>query len=1082
MKRFIIALLVVFLTSRPVFLTYATDSIEHSVEKPIETSIDTSPTEIKENSTENTLELPNESSILKSSDDQKKVDSELDNIKALVIPNATENTVELPNESSILKSSDDQKKVDSELDNIKALVIPNATENTVELPNVNQATESSSSLPTSEKKSDKKIPNEPVKTIDEKISSTTNQKALGNTDLLDKESNERLNQSLLEPSSEIKTYLPLLITEVMIGSEINPEKDFWIEFYNPNPKSVSLVDWQIKGVTKGNSWIKLVNNQSVIQAESFFLYSRYSNSSSSALSIKPDFTKSNLALPNFTLIDIQLKNPNGKVVDFFQVDHKLSGAYRSYERSCNGQDWDFKFDKAKGRQNLKEKTIRTFASPGFGCKSVQKSEIPDVGQPDNLVKNNTKNLNYKLINEALVNPKGSDAEGEWVELYNSNNEVIDLTNWYLDDNEKASKPFKINRSIKPSEYLVLRNPNLNLSFKNSADVIRLLDSNKKVQQVVEYSDAKEGQSYARTADGRFEWTPLLTMKKENKFPPPPVGFYYRNVIIKKILPNPNGYDLGNEKIILANQLSDDINLSGWKIMDQKGRSYKFGKFIIPALDEISFNPSKIKLSLSNSQGKILLFDPKNNLIDEVAWKSSRTGQWSYPDGYFPEGIGVEVIEAIDGDTILIDFDDKDWKVRLIGIDSPETVHPNKEVEFYGKEANDYLTKLLVGRLIHLRFDENLTDAYGRLLAYVYLGDDLVNADMLKLGYAKLYDEFPFKKYNEFIEYEKEAKEANLGLWANQVKAIDSKEVIENLAEGLDDDLNFQDNNSEDIQPFDIPIFENNCSDEGLKIQSILPNEEKGKSTEYIQLINTTDKPICLKGWSLDDKQGAGSKPYIFDRGEILAQSMASFTKKMTKINLNNTKDCASLINPDGILVDQICYKKSKKGLVITHQNLPQIESSIKVKKIKGRQKKKKKSSSKSVSKKARAKKIPFRREVVSFQSDLTDEILEGKVAFLYEEGQLVYLKNNNQVYPISYANSNIDFSAAKELLDEGSSVKLAVRSGLSKNQLVSIEPVFQPLTINESVKATISFEWKYLFLMITLFLIGFILKKISFLW
>ncbi len=125
-----------------------------------------------------------------------------------------------------------------------------------------------------------------------------------------------------------------------------------------------------------------------------------------------------------------------------------------------------------------------------------------------------------------------------------------------------------------------------------------------------------------------------------------------------------------------------------------------------------------------------------------------------------------VVRVIDGDTIEISFKGKDEKLRFIGINTPETRHPEKGAEPYGFEAAEYTKKLLDNQPVRIKFDIEQRDKYGRLLAYVYLSDGtFVNARLLKEGYAQVMTVPPNVKYAEyFVHLEKEAREAEKGLW------------------------------------------------------------------------------------------------------------------------------------------------------------------------------------------------------------------------------------------------------------------------------------------------------------------------------
>lgn len=126
-----------------------------------------------------------------------------------------------------------------------------------------------------------------------------------------------------------------------------------------------------------------------------------------------------------------------------------------------------------------------------------------------------------------------------------------------------------------------------------------------------------------------------------------------------------------------------------------------------------------------------------------------------------------VKEVIDGDTIILD---NGQLVRYIGIDTPEIRRKarNKwvyEPMPYSKEAKEFNRQLVKGKTVNLEFDVEKKDKYGRLLAYVYVGDIFVNAKMLKEGYALLYTHPPNIKYVElFIKLAKEARENKKGLW------------------------------------------------------------------------------------------------------------------------------------------------------------------------------------------------------------------------------------------------------------------------------------------------------------------------------
>jgi micrococcal nuclease len=135
-----------------------------------------------------------------------------------------------------------------------------------------------------------------------------------------------------------------------------------------------------------------------------------------------------------------------------------------------------------------------------------------------------------------------------------------------------------------------------------------------------------------------------------------------------------------------------------------------------------------------------------------------------PEGPKPNGeMTTTVKRVVDGDTFEIATGEK---VRLIGVDTPETVKPNHPVEPYGKEASNFTKELLTGQEVRLVFDVEPHDRYKRLLAYVYLMDGtFVNEKLVKEGYARIMTIPPnVAKADVFLEAEREAREHNRGLW------------------------------------------------------------------------------------------------------------------------------------------------------------------------------------------------------------------------------------------------------------------------------------------------------------------------------
>lgn len=154
------------------------------------------------------------------------------------------------------------------------------------------------------------------------------------------------------------------------------------------------------------------------------------------------------------------------------------------------------------------------------------------------------------------------------------------------------------------------------------------------------------------------------------------------------------------------------------------------------------------------------------LYQEMGWTFLNTVQTSQVTNTV--GTYYEVTKVSDGDTLHVDIDGVDERVRLIGINTPETVDPRTQVQCFGKEASERMKELAEGELVSLEYDDsqNMRDTYGRLLAYVYLEDgQMLNRKMVAEGYAYEYTYLSAYAYqSEFRELQNLARTSGRGLW------------------------------------------------------------------------------------------------------------------------------------------------------------------------------------------------------------------------------------------------------------------------------------------------------------------------------
>jgi micrococcal nuclease len=129
---------------------------------------------------------------------------------------------------------------------------------------------------------------------------------------------------------------------------------------------------------------------------------------------------------------------------------------------------------------------------------------------------------------------------------------------------------------------------------------------------------------------------------------------------------------------------------------------------------------------------------------------------------------ITILKVVDGDTVDIEIDGHTERVRLIGVNTPETKHPTKPIECFGPEASAYLTQLLPkGTTVRIERDVEARDRYGRMLLYLYLGsnDLFINLDLVARGYGTPMSIEPNTFHrNDFVRAAAQAEAANVGLW------------------------------------------------------------------------------------------------------------------------------------------------------------------------------------------------------------------------------------------------------------------------------------------------------------------------------
>src|SRR3989344_5800432 len=606
-----------------------------------------------------------------------------------------------------------------------------------------------------------------------------------------------------------------------------------------------------------------------------------------------------------------------------------------------------------------------------------------------------------LISEFIPDPLGDETAEEWIELKNMMPISINLCGWVLDDSEEGSKAHVLKDfPIAAGAFAVLRRPETGIALNNDGDSVRLISPSGRIADEEVFDRALAGESYALRSDGNFVWTPFHTPGSDNRFRTAERRFPTDIVIISAALPNPSGVDKGAEWIELTNVSDDSVTLSDWSLDNAEGGSkpFRLHGIQLSSKETRRFGMAETGLELRNSQDSARLLDPDGNVVSFLSWTEAEDGRIYRPYAFSSERVKAVVTRVVDGDTfdmMLTDIEHLDripeelrrrWlaqedtenpaiSVRMIGIDTPETVHPKKAVEKYGLEASNYVRSLIEGKNIELEFDTEMWDKYQRLLAYVYIDGALVQAKILQNGLGFAYLRFPFIRAQEFLAYEAEARKAKLGLWSSpemveevlllsdEIKeeilfekeglhiAFDPKPgvvasgstvkikmsqpsqvylsinsgfflsftgafiVRENISVSVYAEAHYGSGEllrSETIAGrYTVPITYETGS---LIISEVYPSPLKDE-VEWVEIENRTAKDIVLADWFLDDVLEKGSKRWKIPADKIIcAHGFLALTGETWKLAFNNDGDDVHLLLPDGRSAASLTYPKFKKGM------------------------------------------------------------------------------------------------------------------------------------------------------------------------
>jgi len=282
----------------------------------------------------------------------------------------------------------------------------------------------------------------------------------------------------------------------------------------------------------------------------------------------------------------------------------------------------------------------------------------------------------------------------------------------------------------------------------------------------------------------------------------------------------------------------------------------------------------------------------------------------------PEAETYAVTRVVDGDTLKLRRQGREVTVRLMGINSPESVDPRRPVQCFGREASARMHLLVDGQRLYFAFDpqQEHVDANGRLLGYLWREDGLfVNLEMIRGGYANefTYDD-PYTFRALFRQTARQAEAAGNGLWAADTCAGDYAAPAGDYGDHVE--------RTTPAAPLSVAARtpEGTAAGAGPRLGEIaFDGQDPQEPDEYVEVVNP-GPPLDLDGWRLSDADGhdfdfprlvlaQGGSCRVYTNVAVPEHCGLSFGSR--DAIWGNGGDIARLLDPSGRVVDERCWGK-----------------------------------------------------------------------------------------------------------------------------------------------------------------------------
>lgn len=483
-----------------------------------------------------------------------------------------------------------------------------------------------------------------------------------------------------------------------------------------------------------------------------------------------------------------------------------------------------------------------------------------------------------LMNEIVSDPV--DEQEEFIELLNTTNKTISLSNWWIEDG--SERKTILEGELGAQEFFVVEKPNGSLN--NSGDQVTLFDPNGNIIDQLTYGNWDDGDlsdnapapkdpnSLSRGVDGKnsqnnaldFFVTKQVTKGSENiiavlgeKISEENYSELVGKIVLSEVFPNPKGSDSEGEFIEVLNTSNQSIDLNEWKLGDGSKKRYTFEQTIIQAHEYIVLYRSDSGISLNNSgEESVHLYAPNELIIDSLSYSGKvledqsyirYQNEWVWTNSVTPGKENIVSGEAV-APIVSLFAVAEGFVGEELYFDASDSVDPaNLELQFFwdfgdGKTAN------------------------GDTTAHVYREPGLYQL-LLKVK--------------------------------NNSGASSTKQLFITIHESAA----FIDQTQASIESLQ----------QQIQISEFLPNPKGSDYAEFIELYNPSLVAVDLSGMQLDDQEG-GSRIFTFPNGSIIApQEYVVLERKETGLALNNTGDSVRLFSPEKELLREVVYEGSVEG-------------------------------------------------------------------------------------------------------------------------------------------------------------------------